>query len=192
MKRGTDLLIVLAATPVAAAAIGIAALAIKWNSSGPIFFFQTRMGKDGKPFEIIKLRTMRQNHFFPHTSYTAENDPRITSVGKILRRWKVDELPQLINVLRGQMSVVGPRPVSLAVFDTAAECVDGYALRLLAKPGLTGEAQIDCHGCIGSGTDYQRKFDYDVEYLRHRNLIYDFKLMLRTILHLVAGKPLGR
>jgi len=179
-----------------AALIGLAplfaviAIAIKLSSPGPVFFRQRRKGLKGRPFSIYKFRSMRV-----HTEergvvrQATRNDSRITPVGRFLRRTSLDELPQFINVLRGDMSIVGPRPHALEHDDLYEPLISGYLNRYRIKPGITGWAQIN--GYRGE-TDALEKMagrvEYDLYYLRHRSFWMDIKIVVRTVGHGFFGK----
>jgi len=157
------------------------ALAIKLSSKGPVFFYQKRLGKNGRPFRCIKFRTMIQNPEADERP-AEENDERITSLGKILRRTNFDELPQFFNVIAGQMSVVGPRPHMVADCNRFSFVIPSYQFRSLARPGITGWAQVN--GFHGPTIDYESiiiRYYWDAQYVRKANLWLDFKIILATI-----------
>jgi len=155
------------------------ALVIKLSSSGPIFFKQIRYGKNEKSFKIIKFRTMRtaNNDLTP----TAENDERITLFGLFLRKTRLDEIPQVINILKGEMSFIGPRPERPEIISELESKIPFYKTRLLIKPGLTGWDQISGHYHSASLGDSLEKLQYDLYYLKHRSLYLDLSIALRTI-----------
>ncbi|MEM8599445.1 MAG: sugar transferase [Bacteroidota bacterium] len=175
MQRVRDLALVVPAL-VVGAPLGLAlAAAIKAEDGGPVFFRQTRPGRDGAPFAILKFRSLGTRPHDPHRP-----DLAATRVGGWMRRWGVDELPQLWNVLRGEMSLVGPRPVlfgEIALYDAEQR------LRLAVRPGLTGWAQI--HG--RNALTWQERTALDVWYVRHRSLRLDARILLRTPLALLRG-----
>jgi lipopolysaccharide/colanic/teichoic acid biosynthesis glycosyltransferase len=185
MKRvldvlGASLLLVLV-SPV----LGVAALAIVATDRGPVLYRQRRVGKDGVEFELLKLRTMVVGAEKLGAGYAVnEGDPRITGVGRLLRRLSFDELPQLWNVVRGDMSLVGPRP-------TLAYQVERYTprqrRRLEVKPGITGWAQV--HG--RARLPWDERIELDVWYVEHRSLLLDLKILARTPLALFAGTYKG-
>ena len=158
------------------------AILIKLDSPGAILFRQRRPGKDGKPFVLLKLRTMEQDaeekldevvdiHNIEDPLIRLEHDPRVTRIGHLLRLASLDELPQLVNVLKGEMSLVGPRPISRPIYDRR------NAWRLKVKPGITGLWQVA--GRKNEDTDYM--LSKDIEYLRRRSLSFDLLLLLRTV-----------
>lgn len=190
-RRLFDIVMVLISTPLALPLIIICGLVIKLDSKGPVFFIQERLGQNEKPFRLIKLRTMVHNaEKLSGPKWSSDKDPRKTAVGKVLRKTRLDELPQLFNVLKGDMTFVGPRPFRKHFADLLAEHIPHYRLRFLAKPGLTGWAQVN----VGSG-DYhntmegqKEKVEHDLFYLVRRSLALDFFIMLKTIRVVVAGK----
>jgi putative colanic acid biosynthesis UDP-glucose lipid carrier transferase len=160
----------------------LVAVAIVIECPGPALFRQRRTGYKGAPFVIYKFRSMRVQEDGARVVQAQKDDDRITKVGKLLRRTSVDELPQLFNVLKGEMSLVGPRPHALAHDDYYGECVDGYELRFKAKPGLTGLAQVS--GFRGETADIASmaaRIDKDLEYIRVWSLLLDIKILIRTI-----------
>jgi len=158
--------------------IAIAAIAVKATSRGPIFYRQERCGHGGKPFMLYKLRTMRTDaETTTGPVFASENDPRTTPVGAILRRWNLDELPQLLNVLKGDMSLVGPRPERPHFVERFREDINRYMWRHVSKPGMTGWAQVN--GLRGN-TSIKERVKYDLYYLENWSLALDFKILLRT------------
>lgn len=177
----------------------IIALLIRLDSPGPIFYRQVRVGLDrrtpegrrdavgrrasdigGKPFEIVKFRTMAtdaEKHSGP--VWASDDDPRVTKVGRILRRTRLDEIPQFWNVLRGEMSIVGPRPERPAFVQQLREEIEGYPLRQQVPPGITGWAQIN-RPADRSVDDVRQKVDFDLEYLDRRSVWFDLWIMLKT------------
>ena len=153
----------------------ILALLIKLDSPGPVFFLYERIGKDGKSFKPFKFRTMVEGAIEKGLGYNvAQDDPRITKIGKFLRKWGIDELPQLINVLKGEMSLVGPRPT----FRYQVERYDDFQRkRLLVKPGITGWALIHGRNLLS----WEERIKYDVWYVENWSLWLDFKILLETL-----------
>jgi Undecaprenyl-phosphate glucose phosphotransferase len=161
----------------------IAAVLIKLESAGSVFFLQHRYGFNQKPFRIFKFRTMRTLEDGPVIAQAKENDPRVTKVGAWLRRWSIDELPQLFNVIKGDMSLVGPRPHALSHDREYEQRIALYARRHNVKPGITGWAQI--HGLRGqTETDekMQRRVEYDLYYIDNWALGLDLQILIRTVL----------
>lgn len=159
----------------------VIALAIVLDSGFPIFYKQSRLGRGGRVFMIYKLRTMRQDaEKDGNAKFASQNDPRITRVGNFLRKTRLDEFPQFWNVLRGEMSLIGPRaerPEWVAHFE---KNIPFYRARLLVKPGISGWAQVN-YGYTDSEEDTAVKLEYDLYYIKHRNLLMDFQIILRTI-----------
>lgn len=161
--------------------IGVCALIVKITTCGPVFFKQERVGKDGKVFEIIKLRTMRIDAEDATGPVWAEDeDPRVTCVGRCFRKTHLDELPQLINVIRGEMSLVGPRPERPYFVEQLKKTVPNYEKRLAVKPGITGLAQVRA-GADHDLRDVRRKAKLDAIYIRNMCWLVDFIVMLRTL-----------
>ncbi|KAA6307896.1 UDP-glucose:undecaprenyl-phosphate glucose-1-phosphate transferase [termite gut metagenome] len=158
---------------------------IKLTSPGPVFFSQKRTGKDGKEFWCIKFRSMRPNGE-ADTKQAVKDDPRIIPIGNFLRKTNLDELPQFINVLKGDMSVVGPRPHMLKHTEYYSERIEGYMLRHLVKPGITGFAQIT--GYRGETKELQEmegRVKRDIWYIQHWSFFLDLKIIFRTMLQWV-------
>lgn len=156
-------------------------LAIWLDTGTPIFYSQDRLGKGGIRFKIFKFRSMRQDADMEGASFTTlENDPRVTRVGSFLRRTRLDELPQFWSVLRGEMSLVGPRAERPGLVTEYQKQIPFYRARLLVKPGLTGWAQIN-YGYVSSVTETVVKLEYDLYYIKHRTLAMDVSIILRTI-----------
>ncbi|KVL37819.1 undecaprenyl-phosphate glucose phosphotransferase [Burkholderia sp. MSMB1835] len=159
------------------------ALAVRLSSKGPVLFRQQRQGANGKTFTIIKFRTMRLHDDHDAVRQATRDDPRITRVGAFLRRTSLDEMPQFINVLRGEMSVVGPRPHALEHDDLYRKVVDGYIHRYRVKPGITGWAQI--HGLRGETERVEkmrRRVEADLYYLRNWSFALDMRIVMATVL----------
>lgn len=180
-KRTFDLLVSLVAMAVLFPAFAVIAIAIKLGNQGPVIFKQERAGKDGRPFIFYKFRTMKfgGDPFGP--SPKSCEDHRLTKVGKFLREWSLDELPQLFNILKGDMSVVGPRPLYLS---QVAEWDERQKKRLLVKPGLTGLAQIKGRG----EATREDKLELDVKYVQKASFWLDCKITLSTIAQIFRRK----
>lgn len=182
IKTASDKLIAFAALLVLAPLFPIVALLIKLDSPGPVFFRQQRLGWDGKVINILKFRTMRQADNSAGARQARRDDPRFTRVGRFLRRTSLDELPQLVNVLRGEMSVVGPRPHPLALNENFIRRIDAYMQRHRVKPGITGWAQV--HGLRGETNTLdkmQLRVQYDLYYIEHWSLWLDIKIIALTL-----------
>jgi exopolysaccharide biosynthesis polyprenyl glycosylphosphotransferase len=179
-KRLMDLALAGFGLLVLAPFLPLVALAIRLDSPGPIFYRQIRSGRAGRPFTILKFRTMVTDaEKDGRARWASEDDPRITRVGRFLRKTRVDELPQLHNVLRGEMSIVGPRPERPEFIEQLEQDIPFYRTRLMVKPGLTGWAQI--HYRYGSSVeDALIKLQYDFHYLRYWSLWLDLYVIFRT------------
>jgi lipopolysaccharide/colanic/teichoic acid biosynthesis glycosyltransferase len=188
MARFRDLLIASAALIVLAPVLLACALAVKWSSSGPILFRQARLGRDALPFYLLKFRSMI--HKAPDvrnpdgSAYTGEEDPRVTRVGRFLRRASLDELPQLFNVLRGDMSLVGPRPDQVDQLRLYAET---EKRKLNVKPGITGLAQISGRNNIS----WERRKALDVEYVGRQTFWLDLYILVKTIPYVLQRKDVN-
>ncbi|MGH7578851.1 MAG: sugar transferase [Gemmatimonadales bacterium] len=197
--RAVNVIIAGLALFVALPLVLLIALAIKLTSRGPVLYTQERVGLDrrtsgsdagnrrrtrdlgGRPFTIYKFRTMQVDaERATGAVWATQNDPRITPVGRFLRQYRLDEIPQLLNVMRGEMNIVGPRPERPTIFAELREHITEYPQRQRAKPGITGLAQI-YHHYDRSLDDVRTKVRYDLEYIRRRSLGEDLRIMLLTI-----------
>lgn len=159
---------------------------IKVSSKGPLFLIQERTGKNNKPFNLIKFRTMISDAEKGEPKWASENDPRITKFGKILRKTRLDEMPQLINVLKGEMSIIGPRPEREFFIKKLMERIPFYSLRFSVKPGLTGWAQVN-YKYGASEKDAIEKLQYDLYYVKNMSFFLDFRILLKTIRIVIFG-----
>jgi lipopolysaccharide/colanic/teichoic acid biosynthesis glycosyltransferase len=158
----------------------IAAILVKLTSRGPIIYSQTRLGLNGRPYRILKIRTMIHNcEHLTGPKWSTPGDSRVTGVGRFLRRTHIDELPQLFNVLRGEMSLVGPRPERPEFTTFLEEVIPIYRHRLVVRPGVTGLAQVQLPGDTDMDS-VRRKLAYDLYYLGHLNPMLDLKIILST------------
>ena len=180
VKRILDAVAATAGVMVLAVVTPVVWLGNRLGNRGPLLFRQTRVGKGGKEFEILKFRTMRPAQPGDSTAWTAEDDPRITRFGAWLRRSHVDELPQVINILRGDLSVVGPRPEQPQYVRELEAKIPFYGLRHLVRPGLTGWAQVKYPYGASEG-DALEKLQYEFYYLRHQGLLLDLRITGRTV-----------
>lgn len=162
------------------------ALLIKWDSAGPVFFVQDRIGQDGKTFSLLKFRTMRPVDRRP-SEWVRDNGDRITAVGRWLRKYRLDELPQLINVLLGHMNIIGPRPHPHSNYTLFMNRIPFYAFRSIVKPGITGWAQV-CYGYANSLEEETEKMCYDLYYIKHSSLSLDLNILLRTVKVVLLGQ----
>lgn len=183
VKRALDLSVASVALLLSPVILIPAGIAIKLSSPGPLFFRQKRTGYLGSEFECIKLRTMRVNDS-ADTLQASPDDPRTTAVGAFLRRTSLDEIPQFWNVLRGEMSVVGPRPHMLAHSAQYSELIDRYRARHIVKPGITGWAQVNgLRGETRQLWQMEKRVEYDVFYIENWTFLFDIKIMCRTFLN---------
>ncbi len=181
IKRVFDILVSLAVLTLSMPVLVLAAIAVKLDSSGPLFFIQTRVGLHGRHFRLLKFRSMTVNaerDGLPQ--WAALNDSRVTRVGRIIRKYRIDEFPQLYNVLRGDMSFVGPRPERPFFVDNLAMNIPYYHHRHKVKPGLTGWAQIN-YPYGASISDAQEKLKYDLYYVKNNSIFLDAMIILKTI-----------
>ena len=165
----------------------LSAIIVKLESKGPVFFIQERIGEGNKKFNIVKFRSMTTDAEKDGPQWASKNDNRVTKWGKIMRATRIDELPQLWNVLRGEMSFVGPRPEREFFIQQLEKEIPYYNLRHTVKPGLTGWAQVK-YPYGASIEDSYRKLQYDLYYIKHHDIIFDIKVLLKTITIVVFGK----
>ena len=156
----------------------VIAILIRIDSKGPAIFCQERLGENGKPFVMFKFRSMRLDAESDGPQWAEKNDDRCTKIGRILRSSRLDELPQLINILKGEMSIVGPRPERAYFYDEFEKYIPNFRDRLLVRPGLTGHAQVN------GGYDLlpEEKIVYDMEYIAKRSIKLDLECILKTVL----------
>jgi len=188
VKRVFDLLSSLVLLVATAPIMAITALLIKLESPGSIFYTQERVGLNGGTFKVIKFRSMRNDaEKDGRPQWATKNDARVTRVGNIIRKVRIDELPQLINVLRGEMSMVGPRPERPFFVDELVAKIPYYAVRHSVKPGVTGWAQVRYE--YGSTIeDSLEKLQYDLYYVKNHTLFLDLLIMLETVAVVLTGR----
>jgi len=184
IKRIIDVILAFIGLIVASPIMAIISIAIKLESRGPVFYCQERVGKNGRVYTMYKLRSMYENAEENGAQWAEEDDPRVTKVGKFIRRTRLDELPQLFNVLKGDMSLVGPRPERPIFTYQFNEQIPGFINRLQVKPGLTGWAQVNG----GYKLTPAEKLEYDLYYIENRTIWLDIKIMLKTIMVVLTGK----
>lgn len=177
LKRTVDVVASLAGLLLLVIPMILIAVAIKIDSKGPVFFKQERLGKDGVPFMMYKFRSMYTNAEANGPQWAAKIDWRCTRVGRFLRKTRMDELPQLINILRGDMSIVGPRPERAFFYDQFEQYIHGFHNRLAVQPGLTGLAQING----GYDLKPEEKIVYDMEYIEKQSLLMDLECIINTV-----------
>ncbi len=189
LKRVLDVAVVLLMLPLALPLMILVGVAILAESGGrgPIFFTQMRVGQNGRPFRILKFRSMRTDAEKEGAKWATANDPRVTRVGRIIRKVRLDELPQLLNILKGDMSFVGPRPEQPAFVDQLAERIPYYNERHRVKPGLTGWAQV-CYQYGDSDEDAFEKLQYDLYYVKNYSILLDMLILVQTVEVVLMGK----
>lgn len=187
LKRLMDVQISLLLLLLTSPLLLLTALAIRLDSKGPIFYSQERIGQYGRPFLIWKFRTMRTDAEASGPQWATKKDPRITRIGQFLRKTRIDEIPQFLCVLRGDMSIVGPRPERQHFIDLLVQKIPLYSRRLVMKPGITGWAQV-CHSYDTSIEDVRKKLMYDLYYFENMSLLLDLQIMLRTVMVVFTGK----
>ena len=180
-KRMLDLAVAIPALILTAPILVLIMLAIRLDSRGPALFRQKRLGCSGSPFAILKFRTMNVTEDGDEVVQAARNDSRVTRIGAFLRVYSLDELPQLVNVVRGEMSLVGPRPHAVAHDRLYGGLIPQYKLRQSVKPGITGWAQVNGYrGSTPTLDLMRRRVDHDLWYVRRRSLLLDLSILLRT------------
>jgi putative colanic acid biosysnthesis UDP-glucose lipid carrier transferase len=180
-KRLTDIAISVLALLLLLPLLVVVAVLVKASSPGPIIFKQRRYGLDGAEIAVYKFRTMRVTEDGAEIRQASKSDSRITPIGSVLRRTSMDELPQLINVLQGRMSLVGPRPHAVAHNEEYRKLIKGYMVRHKVLPGITGLAQVNgCRGETSQLEDMEARVNYDLDYLRHWSPMLDIKIILLT------------
>lgn len=185
-KRAFDVVLAGLALALAAPLLLLAALAIKLEDGGPVLFRQARVGRNGEPFEMLKLRSMRVDAERDGPRYAAVRDRRVTRVGRVLRRTRIDELPQLLNVLKGEMSFVGPRPERPVFVAQISEVLPHFVERHRLRPGLAGWAQLH-HPYAADLADMRAKLEYDMYYLKNWSLFLDLLILAQTLRVIVWG-----
>jgi lipopolysaccharide/colanic/teichoic acid biosynthesis glycosyltransferase len=184
IRRALDIAVSATVLALSAPVLGIAMLAIRLEGAGAVIYRQRRIGLEGRPFDVLKLRTMVDGaeHLGAGLAL-AENDARITRVGALLRRTSLDELPNLVNVLRGEMSLIGPRPTLPVQVEQYSERQRG---RLAVKPGITGWAQVNGRASL----PWSQRIELDLEYIEHRSPAMDLKILWRTVTMVLGGGDL--
>jgi putative colanic acid biosynthesis UDP-glucose lipid carrier transferase len=189
LKRALDVVVAVPALVLCAPLLALLALIIRIDSGGPVLFRQTRLGQDGRPFDIFKFRTMTVMENDETVVQAKENDRRVTRCGKWLRSTSLDELPQLLNVISGEMSLVGPRPHARAHDVHYGKLIANYDLRQAVKPGITGWAQVNGHrGETPTLQAMRTRVDLDIWYVKNGSLALDLAILLRTPLVVLLGR----
>ena len=187
IKRGMDLMLALILMVILSPLALIVSIIIKLESKGPVIFKQMRVGENMRPFKVYKFRSMRLHDPEKYSKYTLDNDSRVTRFGKFIRKTRIDELPQLWNILKGTMSFVGPRPEWDILAKDYARQINYYNLRHLIKPGITGWAQV-MFPYGESLDDAKKKLEYDLYYLKHQDFILDVLVVAKTAKAVFFGK----
>lgn len=188
IKRSIDLTVAASALFLLLPLLILVALAIKLDSRGPVFFFQSRRGLHGTPFRILKFRTMSVLEDGTVVEQARRGDHRVTRIGRWLRRTSIDELPQLINVLRGEMSLVGPRPHAIAHDEYYGQLIENYTARQAVKPGITGWAQINgARGETPELADMKRRIELDLWYVHRWSPGLDIKIIILTAVQVLRS-----
>lgn len=184
IKRVFDLIASILAIVVGAPLMLVVSLLIKLESPGPVIFKQERLGKDGVPFTMYKFRSMRIDAEKNGPQWAEVHDERCTKIGRIIRRFHVDEMPQFWNIVKGEMSIVGPRPEREYYYEKIEEELPEYRERLRVKPGLTGLSQVN--GCYDQ--TMEERLVYDIEYMQKRSVWMDFMCILKTVVVVFNGR----
>lgn len=187
LKRVLDLVVALVGLALALPVMALVALAVRFDSKGAVLYRQTRVGRTGRPFEVLKFRSMRIDAEKDGAAqWATENDPRVTRVGGFLRKYRFDELPQFFNVIRGDMSFVGPRPERPCFIEELRKMIPYYDERHSVRPGITGWAQVQ-YKYGSSVEDAAKKLEYDLFYLKHMSLSFDLAIIFQTIRIVIGG-----
>ncbi|MBF0343581.1 MAG: sugar transferase [Nitrospirae bacterium] len=189
-KRLIDIVLSIAFIILAAPFMLFVALIVKLESKGPVFYIQERVGQNEVSFKLRKFRSMVRDAEKNGPTWASANDDRITKVGRVIRRLRIDELPQLFNILKGEMSFVGPRPERPAFISQLQEQIPYYSFRHIVKPGLTGWAQIN-YKYGASIEDAAKKLEYDIYYIKNFSLFFDIQIILRTVRVVLFGEEKG-
>ncbi|GGC06819.1 glycosyl transferase [Marinobacterium zhoushanense] len=185
-KRVMDIALVLLTVPVWLPVMLITGVIIKLESPGPMFFIQERIGQGSRAFKVYKLRSMCKDSEKDGAQFAAANDMRVTRVGRVIRKTRIDELPQFINVLKGEMSLIGPRPEQKTFVERFEKEIPFYTYRHVVKPGITGWAQV-VHGYAANADDTRVKIEHDFYYIKHFSLWLDILIIFRTIRTILTG-----
>lgn len=186
IKRLIDTLAIVCSAPVVLPVMLVTALLIKWESPGGVFFLQERIGQGGKPFTVYKFRSMCATSEADGAQFAAKNDMRVTRVGRFIRKTRIDEFPQFYNVLRGEMSLIGPRPEQEQFVQSFKEDIPFYSYRHMVKPGISGWAQV-MQGYAADAEDTKIKLEYDFYYIKNFSFALDILVTLKTIQTMLTG-----
>lgn len=182
VKRAADVTLSLAALAVLVP-MAVIALAVKLASPGPVFYRQERLGKNGKPFQLVKFRSMRTDAEKTGDQWTKEHDPRVTRVGHVMRVCRLDELPQFWGVVKGDLSLAGSRSDRAVFYDAFEKCIPGFKQRLMVTPGITGLAQVNG----GYDLKLAEKIQYDMGYIKHQSFGMDIAFLMRAVTTVLLG-----
>ncbi|WP_022953437.1 sugar transferase [Leucothrix mucor] len=185
-KRVLDVVTIIAVLPFVAVLMAVTALAIKLESSGSVFFWQKRVGMNGKTFNMMKFRSMTSDSEQHGSQFAQSNDMRVTRVGKFIRKFRIDETPQLWNVIKGDMSIIGPRPEQESFVNEFNQTIPNYSLRHLVRPGITGLAQTE-QGYVADADGTVTKLKYDLYYINNLSFMTDLQITLKTIYTILTG-----
>ena len=185
-KRVMDILLIVATLPITIPVVILTAIIIKLESKGPVFFWQQRVGTYGKAFNMLKFRSMTTDSEKEGSQFASNGDARVTRVGRIIRKMRIDEIPQLFNVLRGEMSVIGPRPEQVKFVEKFNRTIPNYADRHVVAPGITGLAQT-VQGYVDDENGTIMKLKYDLEYINNLSFVMDMKIVYKTIYTIITG-----
>jgi UDP-GalNAc:undecaprenyl-phosphate GalNAc-1-phosphate transferase len=186
IKRLIDLSVVIISLPIAIPAAILTVVLIKYSSPGPVIFRQTRVGQRGVPFQMLKFRSMHLDSEVAGAQFASMQDPRITPVGQFIRKFRLDELPQFWNVLKGEMSLIGPRPEQVPFVQKFQQEIPFYGYRHLVKPGITGWAQVT-QGYAADVESTAVKLEYDLYYVKHLSLSLDWLIIFKTVKTILTG-----
>ena len=185
-KRTLDLLAIAVVLPFVAVIMAVTAVVIKLESSGSVFFWQKRVGMNGKTFNMMKFRSMTSDSEAKGSQFAQNNDMRVTRVGKFIRKFRIDELPQLWNVVKGDMSIIGPRPEQESFVNEFNKSIPNYSMRHLVRPGITGLAQTE-QGYVADADGTVTKLKYDLYYIKNISFMTDLQITLKTIYTILTG-----
>lgn len=185
-KRALDIVAIVTVLPFIAVIMVLTAVAIKLESSGNVFFWQKRVGMNGKVFNMLKFRSMTSDSEKHGSQFAQSNDMRVTRVGKFIRKFRIDELPQMWNVVKGDMSIIGPRPEQEQFVNEFNKTIPNYSLRHIVRPGITGLAQTE-QGYVADANGTVTKLRYDIYYIRNLSFMTDFQITLKTIYTILTG-----
>lgn len=186
VKRIMDITLIVVTFPITLPIMAITAIAIRLESEGGAMFIQNRVGQGGKEFKIYKFRSMCKDSEKDGAQFASSGDMRVTRIGKFIRKTRIDELPQFFNVLKGDMSLIGPRPEQKAFVDKFEEQIPFYNYRHIVKPGISGWAQV-VHGYAADVDDTRIKLEYDLYYIKNFSLWLDILIIFKTLKTMVTG-----